>query len=241
MLLVDEVPRAPPDGDDDDPADAGGAERRARERSIRANRRRKFVDALTGDTLEIGARRRSADDAGADPASQRRCASSAGRGSRTTSVPSPGRSSSCAARPHIPVRRSQHANRATCRSRARSARRRSRASAPSTRRWPRSRSRAGARGSTRRCGTRSRSTCRGRGRASRCGCTPRRSACVAWPGRARGLTRALQSLERILYVWALRHPASGYVQGINDLATPFYEVFLSAYIGAPPARVPAPG
>jgi hypothetical protein len=58
MLLVDEVPRAPPDGDDDDPADAGGAERRARERSIRANRRRKFVDVLTGDTLEIGARRR---------------------------------------------------------------------------------------------------------------------------------------------------------------------------------------
>ena len=41
----------------------------------------------------------------------------------------------------------------------------------------------------------------------------------------------LQSLERILYVWAIRHPASGYVQGINDLATPFFQVFLSAYIG----------
>jgi len=40
-----------------------------------------------------------------------------------------------------------------------------------------------------------------------------------------------QSLERILYVWAIRHPASGYVQGINDLVTPFYQVFLSAYIG----------
>lgn len=40
-----------------------------------------------------------------------------------------------------------------------------------------------------------------------------------------------QSLERILYVWAIRHPASGYVQGINDLVTPFFEVFLSAYIG----------
>lgn len=35
-------------------------------------------------------------------------------------------------------------------------------------------------------------------------------------------------LERILYVWALRHPASGYVQGMNDLATPFFVVFLSA-------------
>jgi hypothetical protein len=41
----------------------------------------------------------------------------------------------------------------------------------------------------------------------------------------------LQCLERILYVWAIRHPASGYVQGINDLATPFFEVFLSAYVG----------
>lgn len=41
-----------------------------------------------------------------------------------------------------------------------------------------------------------------------------------------------QSLERILYVWAIRHPASGYVQGINDLVTPFYQVFLSSYIGS---------
>ena len=40
-----------------------------------------------------------------------------------------------------------------------------------------------------------------------------------------------QCLERILYVWAIRHPASGYVQGINDLVTPFFQVFLSAYIG----------
>ncbi|KAL1736123.1 rab-GTPase-TBC domain-containing protein [Schizophyllum commune] len=43
-----------------------------------------------------------------------------------------------------------------------------------------------------------------------------------------------RSLERILYVWAIRHPASGYVQGINDLATPFFQVFLSAYIDADP-------
>ncbi|KZP22361.1 RabGAP/TBC [Athelia psychrophila] len=39
-----------------------------------------------------------------------------------------------------------------------------------------------------------------------------------------------RSLERILYVWAIRHPASGYVQGINDLVTPFFQIFLSAYI-----------
>ena len=41
---------------------------------------------------------------------------------------------------------------------------------------------------------------------------------------------AQRSLERILYVWSIRHPASGYVQGINDLATPFYEVYLSTHI-----------
>lgn len=39
-----------------------------------------------------------------------------------------------------------------------------------------------------------------------------------------------RSLERILYVWAVRHPASGYVQGINDLVTPFWEVFLGLYM-----------
>ncbi|XP_047937650.1 TBC1 domain family member 22B-like [Salvia hispanica] len=39
-----------------------------------------------------------------------------------------------------------------------------------------------------------------------------------------------KSLERILYTWAIRHPASGYVQGINDLATPFMVVFLSEYL-----------
>lgn len=39
-----------------------------------------------------------------------------------------------------------------------------------------------------------------------------------------------QSLQRILYLWAIRHPASGYVQGINDLATPFYQTFLTEYL-----------
>ncbi|KAG7823789.1 hypothetical protein KL909_002526 [Ogataea angusta] len=39
-----------------------------------------------------------------------------------------------------------------------------------------------------------------------------------------------RSLEKVLYLWAVRHPASGYVQGINDLATPFYQIFLSAYL-----------
>ncbi|KAJ3028690.1 UNVERIFIED_CONTAM: GTPase-activating protein [Siphonaria sp. JEL0065] len=39
-----------------------------------------------------------------------------------------------------------------------------------------------------------------------------------------------ESLERILYIWAIRHPASGYVQGINDLATPFFQVFLQSHV-----------
>ncbi|KAG8532554.1 uncharacterized protein KY384_002431 [Bacidia gigantensis] len=54
-----------------------------------------------------------------------------------------------------------------------------------------------------------------------------------------------RSLERILYVWAIRHPASGYVQGINDLLTPFWQVFLGSYItdndvssGMDPAQLP---
>ena len=56
-----------------------------------------------------------------------------------------------------------------------------------------------------------------------------------------------RSLERILYVWAIRHPASGYVQGINDLVTPFWQVFLGAYItdpnvefGMDPGQLPKP-
>ncbi|CAN6371490.1 unnamed protein product [Urochloa humidicola] len=39
-----------------------------------------------------------------------------------------------------------------------------------------------------------------------------------------------KSLERILYTWSIRHPASGYVQGINDLVTPFLVVFLSEHL-----------
>ncbi|KAL7787795.1 rab-GTPase-TBC domain-containing protein [Trichoderma ceciliae] len=48
-----------------------------------------------------------------------------------------------------------------------------------------------------------------------------------------GYEATQRSLERILYVWAVRHPASGYVQGINDLVTPFWEVFLGLYITDP--------
>jgi hypothetical protein len=41
--------------------------------------------------------------------------------------------------------------------------------------------------------------------------------------------RIRKSLSRLLYIWAMRHPASSYVQGINDLATPLIVVFLGEY------------
>ena len=97
------------------------------------------------------------------------------------------------------------------------------------------------------------------------------SSAYAKAGRARGLDEAVwhqisidvprtnphlelysyeatqRSLERILYVWAIRHPASGYVQGINDLVTPFWQVFLGQYItdpdvesGMDPGQLPRP-
>lgn len=40
-----------------------------------------------------------------------------------------------------------------------------------------------------------------------------------------------QIFERILFIWAIRHPASGYVQGINDLVTPFFVVFICEHTG----------
>lgn len=62
-----------------------------------------------------------------------------------------------------------------------------------------------------------------------------------------GYEATQRSLERILYVWAVRHPASGYVQGINDLVTPFWQVFLGSYItdpniesGMDPGQLPKP-
>ena len=39
--------------------------------------------------------------------------------------------------------------------------------------------------------------------------------------------RVQECLTRILYVRAIRNPASGYVQGLNALVTPFLAVFLS--------------
>lgn len=42
-----------------------------------------------------------------------------------------------------------------------------------------------------------------------------------------------KSLERMLYIWGIRHPASGYVQGMNDLVTPFLAVFLSEHLRSP--------
>ncbi|XP_054531490.1 TBC1 domain family member 22A isoform X4 [Pan troglodytes] len=44
--------------------------------------------------------------------------------------------------------------------------------------------------------------------------------------------KVMEIFERILFIWAIRHPASGYVQGINDLVTPFFVVFICEYIEA---------
>jgi len=44
------------------------------------------------------------------------------------------------------------------------------------------------------------------------------------------IERIRKIMLRLLYVWSIRHPASGYVQGFNDLCTPFIIVFLNQYI-----------
>jgi hypothetical protein len=35
------------------------------------------------------------------------------------------------------------------------------------------------------------------------------------------------AMRRVLCVWHMRHPASCYVQGINDVATPFIIVYIN--------------
>lgn len=39
--------------------------------------------------------------------------------------------------------------------------------------------------------------------------------------------RVQGSIERVLFIWSLRHPACGYVQGMNDLVVPFMAVVLA--------------
>lgn len=43
-------------------------------------------------------------------------------------------------------------------------------------------------------------------------------------------TQIQELMERVLFIWAIRHPASGYVQGLNDLICPFMMVFLSEHV-----------
>ncbi|KXS11523.1 RabGAP/TBC [Gonapodya prolifera JEL478] len=47
------------------------------------------------------------------------------------------------------------------------------------------------------------------------------------------------SLARLLYCWAIRHPASGYVQGINDLVNPLFVVFLGGFVDTPTHAPPS--
>jgi hypothetical protein len=39
-----------------------------------------------------------------------------------------------------------------------------------------------------------------------------------------------KAMERILYIWAIRHPASGYVQGIDDLLTPILMICMQPFV-----------
>ena len=43
-------------------------------------------------------------------------------------------------------------------------------------------------------------------------------------------TEVKEMLRRILYIWAIRHPSSGYVQGVNDLCSVFLIVFMGSYV-----------
>lgn len=36
--------------------------------------------------------------------------------------------------------------------------------------------------------------------------------------------------QRVLYIYSIRHPACGYVQGMNDLVIPFFVVYLSEFL-----------
>ena len=44
-------------------------------------------------------------------------------------------------------------------------------------------------------------------------------------------TQCVQTMMiRVLFAWSMRHPASAYVQGINDLAAPILLTFLQGQI-----------
>lgn len=70
-----------------------------------------------------------------------------------------------------------------------------------------------------------------RGTASRSG--------GASPGPLLEHPRIQGLMERVLFVWAVRQPASGYVQGLNDVLLPLMVVSLSDRSGQPPDRIGA--
>jgi hypothetical protein len=46
-------------------------------------------------------------------------------------------------------------------------------------------------------------------------------------------TRVRNVMERILYIWAIRHPASGYVQGMNDILIPILLICAQSFVSDP--------
>lgn len=60
-------------------------------------------------------------------------------------------------------------------------------------------------------------------------CSPSSSSSSSLPNHFLRHPRVMAMLERLLFCWALRHPASGYWQGMHDLVIPFIAVVLSQY------------
>lgn len=51
----------------------------------------------------------------------------------------------------------------------------------------------------------------------------------------------IQSLmRRVLYILAIRNPASSYVQGLNELCVPFLTVYLMPYYNCDPKNLTCP-
>ena len=56
-------------------------------------------------------------------------------------------------------------------------------------------------------------------------------------------TLAARALERILFVWAVRHPGTSYVQGMNDIVCVFFIAFVAQFVagdGAQATHRPTP-
>lgn len=58
------------------------------------------------------------------------------------------------------------------------------------------------------------------------------------PSEVFGLKRVNDMLTRALFIWTFKHPASGYVQGINDLGATLLHVFLTEAVQPEEGQAP---